>query len=338
MSPAGAGAIRYIPKPHKRLAWTILATAGLLSIVLLMSGGSAAHASTRAPVAALSPAWRSFRPTALAGPSPGQGAPLRLACAGKTNLQAAAIVPATPWTRSTPLRSEEGGVHRGREPERWSGRSRRWPVAVLRRGSGNDWEVVAPDRGRNAEVRLSDDEVVMTELIVGCWQFCRRIRSAANGRVSRSERAVDLTEDANEIRAFSCGWAGAISSRGPTTRMGLRGTARRHVRLRAGSRPPVDYTRFGPIMKRVSLASAAGCQGASTGLRAGRGVGEGWPTSRGRAGICVALALSGWRENVPAGNEGARRPDVSFGSPAVAPPGGRRVAGRPMRCQSPKRP
>ena len=35
------GAIRYIPKPHRRLAWTILATAGLLSIVLLMSGSSA---------------------------------------------------------------------------------------------------------------------------------------------------------------------------------------------------------------------------------------------------------------------------------------------------------
>lgn len=82
MSPAGSGAIRYIPKPHKRLAWAVLASAGLLSIVLLMSGGSAAHASTRAP----SPPYRrrgtSFRLTAWLARRPDRGAPLRRPCAG----------------------------------------------------------------------------------------------------------------------------------------------------------------------------------------------------------------------------------------------------------------
>ena len=75
MSPAGSGAIRYIPKPHKRLAGAVLASAGLLSIVLLMSGGSAAHASTRAPVAGLRRRGTSFRLTASLAPRPDTGAP-----------------------------------------------------------------------------------------------------------------------------------------------------------------------------------------------------------------------------------------------------------------------
>jgi hypothetical protein len=94
VSPAGSGAIRYIPKPQKRLAWTILATAGLLSILLLMSGGSAAHASTRAPVDALSLGWAEFQADCTAGPAPGQGStPLACVC-WEGQLQAAAILPA----------------------------------------------------------------------------------------------------------------------------------------------------------------------------------------------------------------------------------------------------
>ena len=88
MSLAGSGDIRYIPKPHKRLAWAVLASAGLLGIVLLTSGGSAAHASTRAPVAALSPAWNEFQADCVAGPSPGQGsAPVACVCCER-NLKA----------------------------------------------------------------------------------------------------------------------------------------------------------------------------------------------------------------------------------------------------------
>ena len=94
MSPAGGGAILYIARPHKRLAWTILASAGLLSIVVLMSGGNAAHASTRAPVAALSPAWNEFQADCVAGPSPGQGSTPQACICWESNLQAAAIVPA----------------------------------------------------------------------------------------------------------------------------------------------------------------------------------------------------------------------------------------------------
>lgn len=94
MSPAGTGAVRYIPKPHKRLAWTILATAGLLSILLLMRGGSAAHSSTRAPVAALSPAWNEFQADCVAGPSLGQGSAPEACVCWEGNLQAAAIQPA----------------------------------------------------------------------------------------------------------------------------------------------------------------------------------------------------------------------------------------------------
>lgn len=93
VSPAGGGAIRYIPKAHKPLAWTILATAGLISIVLLMSGGSAAHASIRAPVAALSPAWNDFQADCVAGPSPGQGSTPEACVCWETNLRAAAIMP-----------------------------------------------------------------------------------------------------------------------------------------------------------------------------------------------------------------------------------------------------
>ena len=93
MSPAGSGAIRYIPKPHKRLAWTVLATAGLLSILLLTSGGSAAHASTRTPVAALSPAWNEFQADCTAGPTPGQGSTPQACVCWEGQLQAEAILP-----------------------------------------------------------------------------------------------------------------------------------------------------------------------------------------------------------------------------------------------------
>lgn len=88
MSPAGSGAVRYIPKPHKRLAWAVLASAGLLSIVLLMSGGSAAHASTRAP----SPPYRrrgnEFQADCVAGPSPGQGSAPEASVCWERNLKA----------------------------------------------------------------------------------------------------------------------------------------------------------------------------------------------------------------------------------------------------------
>jgi hypothetical protein len=94
VSPAGSGAARYIRKPHRGLAWTILATAGLLSVVLLMSGGSAAHASTPAPaIAALSPAWNSFQSDCVAGPAPGQGSTPEACVCWEQNLVAAAILP-----------------------------------------------------------------------------------------------------------------------------------------------------------------------------------------------------------------------------------------------------
>lgn len=93
MSPAGAGAVRYIPKPHRRLAWMILVTAGLLSILFVMSRGSAAHASTRPVVAAL-PGWAQFQSDCTAGPAPGQGSTPQACVCWEGNLQAEAIQPA----------------------------------------------------------------------------------------------------------------------------------------------------------------------------------------------------------------------------------------------------
>jgi hypothetical protein len=72
MSPAGAGAARF---REANTACSGFACAGLLVtafvvLLLMLSGGSAAHASP-APVAALSPAWTEFQRDCVAGPSPG---------------------------------------------------------------------------------------------------------------------------------------------------------------------------------------------------------------------------------------------------------------------------
>lgn len=59
-----------------------------------MSSGTAAHGSTRAPVAALSPAWSEFQADCVAGPAPGQGSTPQACVCWESNLQAEAIVPA----------------------------------------------------------------------------------------------------------------------------------------------------------------------------------------------------------------------------------------------------
>ena len=94
MSPAGAGAARYIRKSHRGLAWGVLLAVGFVGLLFIPGGGSAAHASTRAPVAALSPAWAEFQVDCVAGPSPGQGsAPASCRC-WESNLAQAEILPA----------------------------------------------------------------------------------------------------------------------------------------------------------------------------------------------------------------------------------------------------
>ena len=94
MSPAGAGVARFrdAARPAPFIGAGLLALA-FVALVFLLGGGSAAHASTRAPVAALSPAWGEFQADCVAGPAPGQGSTPQACVCWESNLEAAAIVP-----------------------------------------------------------------------------------------------------------------------------------------------------------------------------------------------------------------------------------------------------
>ena len=94
MSPAGAGVAHFrdAARPAPFIGAGLLALA-FVALLFLLRSGIPAHASTPAPVAALSPAWSGFQADCVAGPAPGQGStPLACVC-WETNLQAAAIQP-----------------------------------------------------------------------------------------------------------------------------------------------------------------------------------------------------------------------------------------------------
>ena len=94
MSPAGAGVAHFrdAARPAPFIGAGLLAGA-FVALVFLLGSGSPAHASTPAPVAALSPAWAEFQGDCVAGPSPGQGSTPQACVCWESNLQAAAIVP-----------------------------------------------------------------------------------------------------------------------------------------------------------------------------------------------------------------------------------------------------
>ena len=93
MSPAGAGIahFRVGPRPAQFIGPALVVAA--VGLVLLLSGGSAAHASPRSAVAPLTPAWAEFQQNCVDGPAPGQGNPGAACVRWERNLVAAAIVP-----------------------------------------------------------------------------------------------------------------------------------------------------------------------------------------------------------------------------------------------------
>ena len=94
MSPAGAGVahFRNAPRPAPFIGAGLLVGA-FVALAFLLSSGSPAHASTPAPVAALSPAWSEFQTDCTAGPAPGQGSTPQACVCWEGQLQAAAILP-----------------------------------------------------------------------------------------------------------------------------------------------------------------------------------------------------------------------------------------------------
>lgn len=94
MSPAGSaaanyGAVRLGPYMTGPLLLAVLA--GLL---ILISGGRGPARASRAPVAALSPAWRTFEQDCTAGPAPGRGSTPSACRCWEQHLQAVDILPA----------------------------------------------------------------------------------------------------------------------------------------------------------------------------------------------------------------------------------------------------
>jgi hypothetical protein len=92
MSPAGAGVERFRESPRAAQFIGPALVVVAVGLVLLLSGGSRAHASP-APIAALSPAWAEFQRDCVAGPAPGQGSAPEACVCWEQNLVASAIVP-----------------------------------------------------------------------------------------------------------------------------------------------------------------------------------------------------------------------------------------------------
>ncbi len=73
MSPAGSAAASYRAVRLGPYITGPLLLAVLVGLLILISGGKGAARPSQAPVAALSPAWRTFQQDCTAGPAPGQG-------------------------------------------------------------------------------------------------------------------------------------------------------------------------------------------------------------------------------------------------------------------------
>jgi hypothetical protein len=130
MSPAGAGVRQFRTRTNKPLAYSLLAVVALTVCVFAFNGSSSTLLAHAAPVAALSPAWRSSRPTVWLGLRRAKGAAPQAACAGSRTSRPQQSCPPTPWTPSTLPRSAEAKP----SPScRTSGASR---SATLRRDAG----------------------------------------------------------------------------------------------------------------------------------------------------------------------------------------------------------